>query len=155
MRESHTGAYPQTLSETLIGTGRYTNGFKIQESSYFSRQNIVFVNFLGGTCLSLFSQVAQVRNIGIGDHRHCCITISAICMEKKTCRFRNVRKWQDFNKKQLTLHKMCVMSLLGVPWADLWPFYGLYRHVTMPMLANAPISSLVYLWHSQLFCGMN
>jgi len=45
---------------------------------------------------------------------------------KKTCRFRNLRKRQDFNKKQLTLHKMCVTSLLGVPWADLWPFYGLY-----------------------------
>ena len=27
-------------------------------------------------------------------------------------------------KKQLTLHKMCVTSLLGGPWADLWPFNG-------------------------------
>ena len=27
-------------------------------------------------------------------------------------------------KKQLTLHKMCVTSLLRGPWADLWPFYG-------------------------------
>ena len=26
-------------------------------------------------------------------------------------------------KKQLTLHKMCVTSLLRGPWADLWPFY--------------------------------
>ena len=27
---------------------------------------------------------------------------------EKTYRFRNLRKWKDFNKKQLTLHKMCV-----------------------------------------------
>ena len=26
-------------------------------------------------------------------------------------------------KKLLTLHKMCVTSLLCDPWADLWPFY--------------------------------
>ena len=30
-----------------------------------------------------------------------------ICMGKKTYRFCNLRKWKDFNKKQLTLHKMC------------------------------------------------
>ena len=30
-------------------------------------------------------------------------------------------------QKQLTLHKMCVTSLLCGPWADLWPFYGLCR----------------------------
>ena len=29
-------------------------------------------------------------------------------------------------KKQLTLHKMCVTILLCGPWADLFPFYGLY-----------------------------
>ena len=45
---------------------------------------------------------------------------------KKTYRFRNLRKWKDFNKKQLTLHKMCVTSLLCGPWANLWPFDGLY-----------------------------
>ena len=28
-------------------------------------------------------------------------------------------------KKQLTLHKMCVTSLLGGLWTNLWPFYGL------------------------------
>ena len=27
-------------------------------------------------------------------------------------------------KKQLTLHKMCVTSLLGGLWTNLWPFYG-------------------------------
>ena len=29
-------------------------------------------------------------------------------------------------KKQLTLHKMCVTSLLCGQWADLWPFFGWY-----------------------------
>ena len=47
-----------------------------------------------------------------------------ICMGKKTYRFCNLRKWKDFNKKQLTLLKMCVTSLLCGPRADLWPFYG-------------------------------
>ena len=36
-----------------------------------------------------------------------------ICMEK-TYRFRNVRKWKDFNKKQLTLHKLMFMAVLWV-----------------------------------------
>ena len=30
-------------------------------------------------------------------------------------------------KRQLTLHKLCVTSLLCGPWADLWPFYGVPR----------------------------
>ena len=40
-------------------------------------------------------------------------------MGKKTYRFCNLRK-----KKQPTLLKMCVTSLLCGPRADLWPFYG-------------------------------
>ena len=47
-----------------------------------------------------------------------------ICKRKKIYRFCNLRKWKDFNKKQLTLLKMCVTSLLCGPRADLWPFYG-------------------------------
>ena len=47
-----------------------------------------------------------------------------ICMGKKTYRFCNLQKWKDFNKKQLTLLKMCVTSPLCGPRADLWPFYG-------------------------------
>ena len=30
----------------------------------------------------------------------------------------------QWKKKQVTLHKMCVTSLLCGPWADLRPFYG-------------------------------
>ena len=58
-------------------------------------------------------------------------------------------------KKQLTLLKMSVTSLLCAPRADLWPFYGflckrfslckLYRYATMPMFIDAHISSLGYL----------
>ena len=49
-----------------------------------------------------------------------------ICMGEKTYRFCNQRKWKDFNKKQFTLLKMCVSSLLCGPRADLWPFMGFY-----------------------------
>ena len=46
-------------------------------------------------------------------------------MGKKTYRFCNLRKWKDFNKKQLTLHKIGVTSLLCAgPWAYLWLFMG-------------------------------
>ena len=95
----------------------------------------------------------------------------------------------QLKKKPLTLHNMCVTSLLCGPWADLWPFYGLYckrcslyirfascyvsrfllkcfhfrrlqrrsvfshinfeRYATMPMFADAHISSLGYLWLSK------
>ena len=47
-----------------------------------------------------------------------------ISMGKKTYRFSNLRKWKDYNKKQLTLLKMCVTSLLCGPLADFWLFYG-------------------------------
>ena len=40
---------------------------------------------------------------------------------KKTYNFCNLRKWKNFNKKQLTLLKMCVTSLMCGPRADLWP----------------------------------
>ena len=46
--------------------------------------------------------------------------------KKNTFRFRNLPKSKDFNKKQLTSHKMCVTSLPCGLWADLWPFYWLY-----------------------------
>ena len=59
-------------------------------------------------------QVAQARNMSIGER----------FVWEKTYRFRNLRKWKDFNKKQPTLLNMCVTSLLCGPLADLWPFYG-------------------------------
>ena len=40
---------------------------------------------------------------------------------EQTYRFRDLRKGL-----QVTLHKMCVTSLLCGPWADLWPFCRLY-----------------------------
>ena len=53
----------------------------------------------------------------------------SICMGKKNYRFCNLQKRKDFNKKQLTLLKMCVTSLLCGPRADLWPFnfMGFYQ----------------------------
>ena len=78
-------------------------------------------------CVLLASQVAQARNMSIGEHRLCCVTFEIWgFVWEKTYRFCNLQKWKDFNKKQFTLHKMCVTSLLCGPWADPWPFYGLY-----------------------------
>ena len=71
--------------------------------------------------LFIDSQVAQSSNMSIGEHRH---SKYKDLYAKKTYRFCNLRKWKDFNKKQLTLLKMCVTSLLCGPRADLWPFYG-------------------------------
>ena len=45
-----------------------------------------------------------------------------ICMEKKPIVY--VTYEMDCNKKQLTLLKMCVTSLLCGPQVDLQPFYG-------------------------------
>ena len=64
--------------------------------------------------------------MSIGEHRHFWVRfkIYGFVWKKKTYRFCNLRKWKDFNKKQLTLQKMCVTSLLCGPRTDLWPFYG-------------------------------
>ena len=75
----------------------------------------------------VFPQVAQARNMSIGEHRLALlrnIRNIRICKGKKNYRFCNLRKWKDFNKKMLTLLKMFVTSLLCGPWADLWPVYG-------------------------------
>ena len=56
-----------------------------------------------------------------------------ICMGKKHYRFRNLRKWKDFNKKQLTLLKMCYVSPVwstGRFMAVLWVLF-LYREKTV------------------------
>ena len=68
-------------------------------------------------------QVAQARNMSIGEHRH---SKYKDLYWNKTYRFCNLRKWKDFNKKQFTFLKMCVSSLLCGPRADLWPFYGFF-----------------------------
>ena len=70
-----------------------------------------------------------------------------ICMGKKN-RFCNLRKWKDFNKKQLTLLKMCVMSLLCGPWADLWPFNGVYCK-QFSLYVKVPVFFGVNSWFSR------
>ena len=60
-----------------------------------------------------------------------------ISMGKKTYRFCNLRKWKDFNKKQFTLLKMCVTSLLCGPRADLW--------------SGGPNSDFVFIFHFLIF----
>ena len=44
-------------------------------------------------------------------------------MGKKKHLFYNLRKKKEFNKKRLTLFKLCVTSLLCGPRANLWPFH--------------------------------
>ena len=61
---------------------------------------------------------------------------------------KNLRKWKDFNKKQLTLHKVCVTSLLCVPWADLWPFNGLYCK-RFSLCVKVPVFFGVNSWFSR------
>ena len=99
----------------------------------------------------LSQQVAQARNMSVGKRRRTSVLLRKIrsiriCKGKKTYRFWNVRKWKNFNKKQQILDKMCLTSLPCGPWADLWPFYGLYCNGSdgflSPMFAHANISSL-------------
>ena len=71
-------------------------------------------------------QLAQVRNMSIGEFWHSVRNIRniRICMGKKpivTVTYKN----QRISMKN-SLHKRCVTPLLCGPWADLWPFYGLY-----------------------------
>ena len=68
----------------------------------------------------LFANFLPFSVMSIGEHRHCCVTfeIEGFVWEKKNYRFRNLRKWKNFSKKQLTLLKMCVRSLLCGPRAD-------------------------------------
>ena len=47
-----------------------------------------------------------------------------ICMGKKPTVSVTYENERISIKKQLTLLKMCVTSLLCGPWAELWPFYG-------------------------------
>ena len=47
-----------------------------------------------------------------------------ICIGKKTFVSVTYENERISKKKQLTLLKMCVQSLLCGPRADLWPFYG-------------------------------
>ena len=49
-------------------------------------------------------------------------------------------------KKQLTLHKMCVTSLLRGPWADLWPFYEPFckRFSLCRLIGFFPIQILIF-----------
>ena len=42
-------------------------------------------------------QVAQARNMSIGEHRHCCLAFKDL-YEEKTYHFCNWGKWKDFKK---------------------------------------------------------
>ena len=96
-----------------------------------SLDKILFLStFLGGTYLSLFSQVAQARNIGIGDHRHRCITI---CMEKKPV----VSVTNENGRISIKNSLPYIKCVLRISWGFHGPVYGrsmgctvLYKGVT-------------------------
>ena len=67
-----------------------------------------------------------------------------VCLGKKpivSVAYENVR---ISLKKHFTLHKMCVTSLLCGPWADLWPFYGLYSLTVTETIGFFPIQILIF-----------
>ena len=115
-------------------------------------------------------QVSQARNMSIGGASALLRTIQnkRICMGKKPTVSVTHENERISIKKQLTLHKMCVTSLLCGPRADLWPFRGflckrfsLYINLYIErqilifwMLRNnadAHISRLGYLWANEPF----
>ena len=77
-----------------------------------------------------------------------------ICMGKKPIVSVTYENERISIKKQLTLLKMCVSSLLCDPWADLWPFYGnnadagrcSYFELGLPV-AKLNFLSLCYLFY--------
>ena len=71
-------------------------------------------------------QVSQARNMSIGGASALLRNIQnkRICMGKKPIVSVTHENERISIKKQLTLHKMCVTSLLCGPRADLWPFHG-------------------------------
>ena len=117
----------------------------------------------------VFPQVAQARNKSIGEHWHCCVTfeIWGFVWGKKTIvsvTYENVRI--SIKKVDLILHKMCgrlSCVVHGPIYSRFMPgFYckrfSLYNttlaftlyfecYATMPMLADAHISSMGYLWY--------
>ena len=62
------------------------------------------------------------------EHWHCCVTfeILGFVWEKTIVSVTYENELISIKKKQLTLHKMCVTTLLCGPWADKWSFYWLY-----------------------------
>ena len=123
-----------------------------------SLDKILFLStFLGGTYLSLFSQVAQARNIGIGDHRHRCITI---CMERKPV----VSVTNENGRISIKNSLPYIKCVLRISWVFHGPVYGrsmgctvLYKGVTQqcqcsPMLIFRAWYTCAILSH---FCGVN
>ena len=59
------------------------------------------------------TQVAEARNVSVGEHRHCCVTFEYNDLYgEKSYGFRNLRKWKEFNKKKNSLtYLKCVLRL--------------------------------------------
>ena len=77
---------------------------------------------LHGVTTRVKAQVAQARNMSIGDKQHCCVTFKYkdLYGRKPIVSVTNENERISI-KKQLTFYLKCV---LRGPRADLWPFYG-------------------------------
>ena len=70
----------------------------------------------------LSAQVAQARNMSIGIvAQH---STYKDLYGKKTCRFRNPRKWKDFTKKNCLPYLKCVLRLSCVVHGPIYGRYG-------------------------------
>ena len=145
------------LSETLLAQVDKLMVVKYKKR-VISLDKILFLStFLGGTYLSLFSQVAQARNIGIGDHRHRCITI---CMEKKPV----VSVTNENGRISIKNSLPYIKCVLRISWVFHGPVYGrsmgctvLYKGVTQQCQCSPML--IFRAWYTcvifSFFCGMN
>ena len=125
-----------------------------------SLDKILFLStFLGGTYLSLFSQVAQARNIGIGDHRHRCLTI---CMERKPV----VSVTNENGRISIKNSLPYIKCVLRISWVFHGPVYGrsmgctvLYNYKGVTQQCQCSPMLIFRAWYTcaifSFFCGMN
>ena len=86
-------------------------------------------------------QVAQARNMNIGEHRHCCVTFKIWgFVWEKTYRFCNLRKWKDFNKNSLPYLKFVFRLSCVVHGPIYGRFMGFYIEKTVYINDYTPMN---------------
>ena len=93
--------------------------------------------------------------MSIGEHRHCCVTfkIFGFVWEKKPIVSVTYKNERISIKKQLTLLKMCITSLLCGPRVDLWPFYGFLCKTVFSLYEGLPRCSPMLIFRAWATCG--
>ena len=116
------------------------------EGNWFEFTSPEFWAYLSKPWTDLFAHVHTGSPSSKYEHRRALALLRniqniRICMGKKPIVSLTYENERISIKKQLTLLKMCVTSLLCGPRADLWPFYGflckpLYREKTVDIKTN-------------------